>query len=125
MLGWWLGVSHRVLSALYYWILSEKGKVILHTTVQHLTDYEPRYPNFQERIRDYHGLLEALLGIEDFGTIFDGYDSFINDDKEGTDKGDPNEEEYQRLQYSPEIDEIVDKNILELRLCYLIGKMTN
>ena len=28
MLGLWLGLSHRVGSALYYWILSEKVKVL-------------------------------------------------------------------------------------------------
>ena len=28
MLGQWIGVSHRVGSALCYWIISEKGKVL-------------------------------------------------------------------------------------------------
>ena len=48
-------------------------------------------------------MLEAALVIEDFGTSLDVYDSFINDDEEGTAKGDPNEEEFQGLQDSPEI----------------------
>ena len=30
-------VSHWVGSALYYWILTEKGKIIARTTVQHAT----------------------------------------------------------------------------------------
>ena len=38
----WLGVSHRVGSDLFYWVLSEKGKVLSQTTVQHLTAVEPR-----------------------------------------------------------------------------------
>ena len=85
MLGQCLGVSYRVVSALYYWIISEKGEVLSQTTVQHLTDEEPRDPDVQERIRDYHGSLEDALGSEDFGTSLDVYDSLINDDKEGID----------------------------------------
>ena len=57
MLGLWLGLSHRVVSSLCYWILSKKGKVLSKTTVQHLTDEEPRDTDVQELIRDYHGSL--------------------------------------------------------------------
>ena len=61
MLGQCLGVSHRVGIALCYWIISEKGKVLSQTTVQHLTAEEPRDPDVQERIRDHHGSLEDAL----------------------------------------------------------------
>ena len=91
MLGQWIGVSHRVWSALCYCILSDEVKVLLHTTVQNLTSYIPRDPNVQERIRDYHGYLEAALGSEDFSTILYGYDSFIEDDEGVNEKDDPNE----------------------------------
>ena len=40
----------------------------------------------------------------------DGYDSFINDDKEGIAKGDPNKEGYKGPPDSPEIDEIIDNS---------------
>ena len=83
MLVRWLGVSHRVGSALCCWILSEKVKFLSRTTVHHLTAEEPRYPDFQEQIRDYHGPLEDTLGSKDFGTSLDGYDSFLNNDEEG------------------------------------------
>ena len=104
MLVLWLDVSHRVVSAQCYWIISGKGKVLSRNKVQHLTDEEPRYPDVQEQICDYHGSLEDALGSKEFGTILDGYDSFINDDKEGITKGDPNEEGYQGHPDSPEID---------------------
>ena len=68
MLVQWLGVSHRVVSALCDWILSEKGKVLSQTTVHYLTAEEPIDPDVQERIRDYHGSLEDSLGSEEFGT---------------------------------------------------------
>ena len=106
-MGRWLGVSYRVRSVLWYWILSDKGKVLYQTTVQNLTSEELIDPDVQERIRDYHGYLEDALGSEDFGTSLDGYDSLINNDEEGIAKGDPNEEVYQGPTDSPEIDEII------------------
>ena len=57
MLVRWLGLSHRVVSAICYWIIIEKVKVLYRTTFQHLTAEEPRDPDVQERIRDYHGSL--------------------------------------------------------------------
>ena len=136
MSGLQLGVSQRVISAICYCILSEKGRVLSHTTVQHITSDKPRGPDVQERIRDYHGSLEVSLGSEDFGTSLDGYDSFIDDDEEGTAKGYLNEEEYQGLPYSPDIHNIIDNsdeegrptimtNILGLKLCYLIRRVRN
>ena len=81
MLVRWLCVSHRVGSALCYWIIIEKGKVLYRTTVQHLAAEEPRYPDVQEWIRDYLGSMEDALGSGEFGNSLDVYDSFINDDK--------------------------------------------
>jgi hypothetical protein len=36
-LGRWLGISHRVGSDMCYWILTESGKVVARTSVQHVT----------------------------------------------------------------------------------------
>ena len=47
MLGLWIGVLHMLGSELCYWILSEKGKLLLCKTVNNLTDREPRYPNIK------------------------------------------------------------------------------
>ena len=108
MLGLWIGLSHRVGSALCYCNLSEKGKILSQTTVQHITAEEPRYTDVQDLIRDYHGSLEDVLGSNDVGTSLDGYDSLINDDEEGIAKFDSNKEGYQGPPDSPEIDEIID-----------------
>ena len=94
-MGNWQGVLHRVVSALCYWILSEKGKFLSQTTVHHLTYEEPRDTDVQYRIRDYHGSLEDALGSKDFGTSLDVYDSLINNYEKGIPKGEPNEEGYQ------------------------------
>ena len=108
-----LGQSHRVGSELCYWIISEKGKVLSHTTVQHLTADKPRYPKFQEQIHDYHGSLETALWSDYIGTNLDGYDSFINYYEEGNIKGEPNNKEYQGLQDSPDIYDIIDSSYWE------------
>ena len=39
-LGRWLGISHRVGSDLCYWVLTESGKVISSTTIQHVLSSE-------------------------------------------------------------------------------------
>ena len=54
--------------------------------------------------------MEDTLGSEDFGTSLDGSESIINDDEESTAKDDHNEEEYQVIPYSPEIDDIIDNS---------------
>ena len=64
-------------------------------TVHHLISDEPSDTNIKERIHNYHGYIETAIGGEDFGTSFDGYYSFINDDDEGTTTDDPNEDYYQ------------------------------
>ena len=108
MLGWWMGAWHSVGSMLCYLILIKKGSVLLCTTIKHVTDEKPRYPNVQEWIQDYHGYLEAALVSENFGTSLDVYDSFINDNEGGTAKGNPNEEDYQGLPDYLELDEVID-----------------
>ena len=42
MLRLCLGVSHRVGSAIFHWVISEKRKFLSQTTVQKLTTEEPR-----------------------------------------------------------------------------------
>ena len=87
MLGRWIGVSHRVRSALCYCMLSDKGKVLSITTVQHLTVEQPRDLCAQYQIRDYHVSLEDVFGSKDFDTSLDGYESSIDDYEEVIAKG--------------------------------------
>ena len=51
--------------------------------------------------------MEDILGSEDFGTILDEYNSFINDAEDSIAKGDPNEEVYKEPPDSPGIYEIL------------------
>ena len=114
-LGRWLGVSHRVGSALCYWILSDTGKVVARTTVQHITKQESAKPDVQQTIRDYHVSMNKAIGSDDFVTDLDGMTNFINDDVdvdkvEDDDILDWLEEKYQGLPKTPEIDDVVDNS---------------
>ena len=67
ILGRWLGVSHRVVSTLYHWILNEIGNVISCATVQNLPGDKPRDSTIQEQICDYYGFLESALRNDNSG----------------------------------------------------------
>ena len=96
-------VYHIGLEVLYVIGFLVRKEFLSQTTVQQLTDEEPRDPDVQERIREYHGFMEYEIGSEDFGISLDRYDSFINYDEEGIAKGDPNKGRYQGTPDSPEI----------------------
>ena len=46
-IGRWIGVSHRVVSSLFYCVLTEKGKINAFTTLQHVTQDEAKKPEIQ------------------------------------------------------------------------------
>ena len=49
-----IGVSRRLGSALCFKVLTENGKIIAHTNLQHVTLYEAENPEIQQSIRNYH-----------------------------------------------------------------------
>ena len=111
-IGRWLGVSHRVGSALCYWILTEKGQILSRTTVQHVTREEVQNPGIQQAIREYHTTLYQIIGAEEFVSDMDGFSDFVNDD---VDAGATEDEDvlewmgsYLGPQDTKDIDEIVD-----------------
>ena len=65
-LGRWLGVSHRVGSALCYWILTKSCKVISSTSVQHVTNEEQREPNLVAQITMFNSLVNTRLDDTNF-----------------------------------------------------------
>ena len=72
-----LGVSHRIGSALCYWVLTKKGKILACTTVQHVTKEEVQKPDIQQSSREYHGTLEQAIGSNEFVMDMDGIDGFF------------------------------------------------
>ena len=77
----WIGVSHRVISMLCFWILTEKGKVISRKTDPHVTKDEAATDYFQRSIGHYHKFLAEDSGIGDhYASDLDGLGGFTNDD---------------------------------------------
>lgn len=110
-IGIWLGVVHRVGSALCYWILTNKGNVISRTTVQNLTKVESENPDIKCLIKEYHVSMWKEVGKEEHETDLDGYNDFINDYVPSLDNSDTFEENYSNdLSESPEMDDIVDNS---------------
>ena len=60
-LGRWLGVSHRVGSALCYWVLTKSGKVISSTTVQHVTQGDNAHQDTHHRIQVFDVAVQEHL----------------------------------------------------------------
>ncbi|GFH48949.1 hypothetical protein CTEN210_05425 [Chaetoceros tenuissimus] len=79
-IGCWLGVSHRVGSAMCYWILSNTGNVLARTTVQHVLQSECNQEDIQEQIRAYHEAVSDAFGADNFVSDLDGFDKMINED---------------------------------------------
>ena len=50
-IGKWLGISHRIVPLISYWILTAQGTVISRTTVQRITHLETQTADNKERFR--------------------------------------------------------------------------
>ena len=59
--GRWLGVSHRVGSLMSYWVLTKKGRVISHTTVQRVTNLEMQTDEVKKVFKEYDEAIKGLL----------------------------------------------------------------
>ena len=60
-LGQWLGISHRIGSALCYWVLTKSRKVIPSTTVQHVTQEDNTHPDTHNRIQAFDVTVQERL----------------------------------------------------------------
>ena len=65
-LGRWLGVSHRVGSDLCYWVLTAAGRVILTTTVQHVTTNDASDPAFASLMANFEQAVNYRLDDSKF-----------------------------------------------------------
>jgi hypothetical protein len=82
-LAWWLGVSHRVGSDLCYWLITESGKIIAKTSVEHVTRDDYLQTNKKAKSDAFNQRLEEPLDNANF--VIDGegeFDSMYLDDIE-------------------------------------------
>ena len=67
-LGRWLGVAHTVGSSMCYWELTETGKVIARTTVQHVTNSETRDKVMSDRVSTFDVNIHQRLKDDKYET---------------------------------------------------------
>ena len=65
-IGRWIGISHRVGSDMTYWILTESGKVIARSTVQHITTTDMATDAMKTRVATFDENLLTRLDDENF-----------------------------------------------------------
>ena len=65
-IGRWLGIAHRVGSDMTYWILTQSGKVIARSTVQHVIHSEIRTDAIKKRVDDFDKAINARLDEANF-----------------------------------------------------------
>ena len=70
----WLGVSHRVGSDLSYWLITESGKIISKTSVEHVTRDDYLQADKKQEIEHFNQTLETSL--DDANFIIDGEGEF-------------------------------------------------
>jgi hypothetical protein len=60
-LGRWLGVSHRIGSAMCYWVINSNAQVLSRTTVQHVPSLERQQDDMRKKIDQFTGQLKEKL----------------------------------------------------------------
>ena len=101
-IGRWLGVAHRVGSALCYWILKENGSVLARSTVQHVTREDTLQDDVQGNIREYHTILNERLQVNSQENPEETFNQYIMHDVLG------DESNYDVYHEVSDIDDILD-----------------
>jgi hypothetical protein len=108
LLGHWLGIAHRIGSDLTYWILTQSGKVIARSTVQHVTITDLQQPMIQMKVKEFEEAVNTRLAEDNFVIEQPGF-FYIDDNDDGCDNGIiPSDEEYGDMIQEPmaEVDDI-------------------
>ena len=64
--GCWLGVSHRIRSALCYWVIDHKGDVFSRTTVHHVTEQDLQSDDIRKQFEHLDSSLNERLNDHNF-----------------------------------------------------------
>ena len=79
-LGRWLGIAHRIGSDMTYWILTESGKVIARSTVQHVTTTDMSADAMKTRMSTFDANLLTRLDDENFHLDTPNHVFYLQDD---------------------------------------------
>lgn len=64
--GCWLGISHRIGSLMSFWILTNEGRVLSQTTLQHVTNLKLQTSENKQRTRSFYRLIAEKLGSAEY-----------------------------------------------------------
>ena len=78
-IGRWLGIAHRVGSDMTYWILTESGKVIARSTVQHITTTDKATDAMKTRLAILDDYLVTRLDDENFQLALPNHMLYLQD----------------------------------------------
>ena len=94
-IGRWLGIAHRVGSDMTYWILTESGRVIARSTVQHITVTDMATDAMKTRVQMFDDRLTERLDMENFVIPLPAGAFYLDDDDTPRDTAlAPADEEY-------------------------------
>ena len=65
-IGKWLGVAHRIGAAMCFYVLTQDGKVLARSTVQHLTKAEALTDATSQRLREFELEINGRLDDRDY-----------------------------------------------------------
>jgi hypothetical protein len=81
-LAQWLGVLHRVGSDLSYWLITESGKIISKTSVEHVTSDNYLQTDKKAEIDEFNQKLDESLANANFAMEGEGgFDSMYLDSR--------------------------------------------
>ena len=112
--GRWLGVSHRIGSALCYWVIDAKGQVLACTTVQHVTDQELKSDDIRTQFEHLDSGLTERLRDDNFvasDTAEMLYEEDVEDEFNAIDEGIDNPEPIDKDGLAGDIEE--DTNVYD------------
>jgi hypothetical protein len=69
LLGRWLGIAHRIGSDMTYWIMTQSGRVIARSTVQHVTTSDLSNTAVREAIENFDNAVNQRLAEENHVNI--------------------------------------------------------
>jgi hypothetical protein len=79
-IGRWLGIAHRIGSDMTYWVLTESGKVIARSTVQHITTTDMAADAMKARVATFDERLLTRLDDENFQLALPNHVLYLQDD---------------------------------------------
>ena len=82
-LGRWLGISHRVGSDMCYWIITDSGKLVSKTSVEHVIRDDYLNPEVKKQIDEFNDKLDKRLDDSKF--ILEGSPHFTDLDYDDDD----------------------------------------